>query len=286
MSEFMPCSDESPSMWLDWKNAALYQSYVEEYPIYGWLNRLLVGVSGVDRAERILDLACGTGATASACTPIMGKSSELTGVDFSAPVVEIARAEIDDPRCRFRVIDARRLSRHLPADSFDAVVCNAAFWQLPDCEQVLVEVATVLRPGGSLSLNIPSQQLEPQQIMAHPFQVALSRHLYGLEDTGSPAFLQTDALMGSAARAGLWLAERYEATYFGTQRELVDLMRIPAMAASAAPGLCPQRCSRAVDAAARHVEMGQEVEVPWTFFRFQRESDSVPNRVEPRENIS
>lgn len=260
------------SLWLDWQNAALYQSYVDQYPIYRWLNRRLTTGAGVGQARHILDLACGTGATASACAPLMDKHSELTGVDFAAPMVEIARAEIADPRCRFHVVDARRLSRHLPEKSFDLVLCNAAFWQLPDSRQVLREIATVLRPGGMLALNIPSQQLSPQRISAHPFQVALSRHLHGWQDLGSSTFLSLDTLLGVVAENGFRLERHQELTYSGTQRELVDLMRIPAMAASTAPHLSPSLCYEAVTSAARHIELNQAIQVPWTFFYFKREA--------------
>lgn len=259
----------STSPWHDWHNAAVYQSYVEEFPIYGWLNRRLAAIADLRGAERILDLACGTGATALGCLPFLRPDGELVGIDSAYPMVELARAEVGDPRCRFLVGDARELSRHL-VGRFDRAVCNSAFWQLPETGRVLEQLTRVLKPGARLAFSIPTQQLAPDETAAHPFQVALARRLGELRDgppAGGAPFAGRDELERRLAVHGFDLEIVDEATYVAEQRELVDLMRIPAMTAGVAPDLPIEVCRKAVASAAAAVDPEQTVAVPWTFVR-------------------
>jgi trans-aconitate methyltransferase len=260
-------SRDSP--WHDWLNAAVYQSFVEEFPIYGWLNRELASIAELEDAERVLDLACGTGATALGCLPHMHRDAELVGIDQSRPMVEIARAEVDDRRCRFLVGDVRRLRRHLEG-RFDRAVCNAAFWQLPQPGHVLSELAEVLAPGARLAFSVPSEQLAAGDAAVHPFQVALARLLDESRHRGrGPAarFSSIDDLKHLLASRGFDVELVVETPYAGAQRELVHLMQIPAMTSSVAPGLSEETCRRAVSRAAERVDPEQEVIVPWTFVR-------------------
>ena len=256
-----------PSPWHDWHNAAVYQSYVEEFPIYGWLNRKLASIARLEEAERILDLACGTGATALGCLPYMDRDAELVGIDSAWPMVEIARAEVGDPRCRFLVGDARELSRHLDGP-YDRAVCNAALWQLPELGRVLAELSRVLKPGARLAFSIPTQQVAPESTAAHPFQVALARLLDEAHRDGRPPsalFSSPDALQHLLGSTGFRTELVTEASYAGEQRELVSLMRIPAMTRSLAPGLSEEACRQAVAKAAERVDLEQKVTVSWTF---------------------
>lgn len=255
-----------PTTWHDWYNATVYQSYVDEFPIYHWLNRELARASRLDGANRILDLACGTGATALGCLPEMGRDAELVGLDSAWPMVEIARAEVLDPRCRFVVGDARQLSQHLDG-TFDRVVCNAAFWQLPDPARVLEELSRVVNPGARLTLSIPSQYLTPEQSTAHPFQIAMARHLGS--SAGPPravgrSFHSIDALTHLLGRGGFRTEQVAETHYQSRQEELIELMRIPAMTSSIAEGISEADCRIAISRAAAEVDPDQRVTVSWT----------------------
>ena len=102
---------------------------------------------------------------------------------------------------------------------------------------------------------------------------------------GSSTFLSLDTLLGVVAENGFRLERHQELTYSGTQRELVDLMRIPAMAASTAPHLSPSLCFEAVTSAARHIELNQAIQVPWTFFYFKREAGEL-NPLHAMEDVA
>lgn len=109
-----------------------------------------VGVAG----QAVLDLACGAGRHACA---LAGRGARVTGYDLSHPLLLAARTRYAGALIRG---DMRSLA--LAAGSFDAVVnLFTSFGYFADDsehEQVLREVARVLRPGGRFAfdfLNAP-----------------------------------------------------------------------------------------------------------------------------------
>ncbi|WP_194833115.1 class I SAM-dependent methyltransferase [Nocardia sp. XZ_19_369] len=95
-----------------------------------------------------LDLCCGTGGIARYVAGTTGCT--MTGIDYSAPAIEIARrgaADLDPP-IRFEHGDARDLP--YPAATFDAVVSVDSLVIVPDRHRVVAECARVLKPGGRL----------------------------------------------------------------------------------------------------------------------------------------
>ena len=113
---------------MDWNsalNAEIYDRFVREHAVYEWLNRRLVELADVARADRILDLACGTGATVMACLRTMHARAEVLGVDASQAMIRVAQANVLDPRARFE----RRAASDLDGldETFERVVCCAAF---------------------------------------------------------------------------------------------------------------------------------------------------------------
>ena len=256
-----------PSAWHDWYNAAVYQSFIDEFPVYPWLNRQLAAKARLAEASRILDLACGTGATALGCLPEMHRDAQLVGIDSSLPMVEIARAEVRDPRCRFVVGDARRLAQYV-SGCFDRAVCNAAFWQLEETRLVLAELARVLCEGAGFIFSIPSSYLAETKSPVHPFQVALARRLQtaGLRERGTHAcFHSIGALIELLESEGFRTHDVTEAHYRGRQKELVDLMRIPAMAEAMSDRASEADRHEAITQAVEGIDLEQEVTVSWTF---------------------
>ena len=99
---------------------------------------------------RILDVGVGTGLE----LPMFGPQARITGVDLSAPMLEVARKRVADLGLTnvedLRVMDAMNLEY---ADaSFDAVVAPYVLTVVPDAERTLDEMARVVRPGGEIIL--------------------------------------------------------------------------------------------------------------------------------------
>lgn len=274
----MAAASSHASPWAGRWNAEVYDAFTREHRIYRALNRKLVALARVDDARRVLDLACGAGATARACLERLPARGELVGVDGSAAMVEVARARIGDPRARFAVASASGFEA-VVAGRFDRAVCNAAFWQFPDSLSVLAALGRRLEPGGLLVFNVPEERLsppeEPEDEQAEsgpgtpvtPFQVALARAVEertGRPPPGSPP-LDPGRLESRLREAGFTPIARERFTYAGRQRELMELMSIPAMIGRLAPGLSPAAREEVLERARRHVDPDQPVRIPWIY---------------------
>ncbi|MBC8077227.1 MAG: class I SAM-dependent methyltransferase, partial [Chloroflexales bacterium] len=140
-------------------NSVTYQSYAQVYDLAGqgrygelmarWSLAWLAQRG--DSPQRVLDLACGTGA---ASLVFASAGCVVSGVDAALPMLEIARAKARDARLSATFICADM--RYLAADNrqHDAVTCftdgiNYASSE-GDLERVFDGAAAALRPGGWL----------------------------------------------------------------------------------------------------------------------------------------
>ncbi|MFF3500133.1 class I SAM-dependent methyltransferase [Streptomyces sp. NPDC003247] len=100
-----------------------------------------------------LDLCCGTGAGVGALAAVCRRS--VTGVDFSAGMLDVARARTrpTGPRVSWVRADARALPF---TSAFDLVVSFGAFGHfLPrELPGLFAQVHTVLRPGGRFAFPV------------------------------------------------------------------------------------------------------------------------------------
>lgn len=98
---------------------------------------------------KILDVGCGAG------EPIAAKFIEngydLTGVDFSTPMLDIARSRF--PNCHWHRMDMRELAL---GERFDGIIAWHSFFHLTQDEQrkTLRHFADHLVPGGALMLTV------------------------------------------------------------------------------------------------------------------------------------
>lgn len=269
-------SDGPRSPWAGWRNAEVYDAFVREHGIYPALNRRLAALAEVDRAKRVLDLACGAGATALACLERMPGRAELVGVDGSEEMVSVARDRVLDPRARFHVAAASALEG-VAAGPFDRAVCNAAFWQFSDPRAVLAALARVLASGAIFVFNLPAERLAssgPSMGPSHvtPFQVALARAIE--RRTGHPfevpETLDPERLEHQLDEAGFHRIERHPFAYRGRQGELMELMTIPAMIDRLAPELEEEERDEALEEAKRRTDPEQRVVVPWVYLVARR----------------
>lgn len=260
--------------WSGRVNAEEYERFTRERPLYGELNRRLVALAEVGAARRVLDLACGTGATARAVLEVLPGDGEVVGVDGSAAMVEVARAVVADRRARFDVAAAARVER-VVAGPFDRVLINAAFGQFPASRPVIAAVARLLAPGGLFAFNLPGARLAGEARTApHPFQVALARAVGGARPA-TPSPIDEERLVALLAGEGLDLERRELFVYRARQEELVELMELPAMIARAAPDASPARRREAVAEARAAIDPAQTVEVPWVYFLARRRYDGA-----------
>jgi len=124
---------ESPHGW----NAALYDSRLGFVSEFG---KSLVDLLDVHPGEAVLDVGCGTGGL---CRVLADRGAAVHGIDFSAEMIEAARAKY--PELVFEVADGQSYETDR---RFDAVLSNAALHWMTDPEGVVRAVRNVLVPGG------------------------------------------------------------------------------------------------------------------------------------------
>ncbi len=116
-----------------------------------WSRRLaplFVDFAGITRAERVLDVGCGTG-NLSACLSRNEAIRAVHGIDLSPAYVEHARRHADDARLTFQVADACALPF---ADAvFDHAVSLLVLQFIPQAERAVREMRRVTRPGGTVA---------------------------------------------------------------------------------------------------------------------------------------
>ena len=114
-----------------------------------WAGRL-VEAAGVAPGQRVLDVACGTGAVARAAAERTGETGATVGLDLNEAMIAVARRV--RPDLEWRQGDAAALP--FPDASFDAVLCQAALMFFPDVEQAMQEMARVVRPEGTVGVQV------------------------------------------------------------------------------------------------------------------------------------
>jgi ubiquinone/menaquinone biosynthesis C-methylase UbiE len=96
--------------------------------------------------ERLLDVGCGTGHWSSFFAEL---GYQVTGIDISAKMIEVARAAA--PECSFRVADACQLP--FSDASFDVVASMATMEFIPDPANAIREIVRCAKPGGILLIG-------------------------------------------------------------------------------------------------------------------------------------
>lgn len=256
------------SPWTGWKNAEVYDAFTRSRDIYRRLNEKLVELADVGTARRVLDLACGAGATTLACLSALDRDAEVVGVDASAAMVAVASAGVIDPRARFEVAAAASVHEAVEGP-FDRVLCNAAFWQFPSQMDALRSVSHVTLPGSRFVFNVPAERVEGEPSEVHAFQMALAR---GIESrTGrplsrTPVTMDPEHLESWFSETGFELEARVRFVYEGPQEELIELMEIPAMIEPITPGLDTREREAVIEEARGKVSVRETVRVPWIYF--------------------
>lgn len=104
---------------------------------------------GVQRGDRVLDLATGTGLNLTHLRELVGAEGSVTGVDLTPAMLDIARRNIARhawKNVHVREGDAANLP--FPNSSFDRVICAFALNVIPEYVRAIEEVKRVLVPGG------------------------------------------------------------------------------------------------------------------------------------------
>ncbi len=118
----------------------------EHFARYRW-------AAGFCSGRRVLDAGCGVGYGAELLCG--AGASEVVAIDVSEAAVELARSGVSaGVTCEVGDVSCAALRRH----SFDVVVCFEVIEHVDNPDQVLDELARVLRPEGLLFISSPNRE--------------------------------------------------------------------------------------------------------------------------------
>src|SRR5262245_12115690 len=121
---------------------------------WGRYGRRTVEGLGLTAGTRVLDVCCGSGASAIPAAEIVGPTGSVVGVDLAENLLELARAKAKQQgldNIEFRSGDLTNLP--FDAETFDVAVCVFGIFFVPDMEAALRELKRVLRTGGKLAIT-------------------------------------------------------------------------------------------------------------------------------------
>ncbi len=114
----------------------------------------LVSTAALRPAERILDVACGTGVVARLAAARVRETGAVAGLDVNPGMLAVARsATPSDANIVWYETSAEAIP--LADAAFDVVLCQMGLQFIPDKVKALKEMRRVLAPGGRVVLNLP-----------------------------------------------------------------------------------------------------------------------------------
>jgi ubiquinone/menaquinone biosynthesis C-methylase UbiE len=121
---------------------------------WDYFGRRTIELAALPQGSRVLDVCCGTGASALPAAEAVGPTGKIIGVDLAEELLELARRKAVQQRLgniKFEVGDM--LSLRFPTESFDAVVCVFGIFFVPDMPKAVSELWSRIRPGGKLAMT-------------------------------------------------------------------------------------------------------------------------------------
>ena len=127
--------------------AEVYDTFLVPALFAPWVDELLVRAA--PRAgERVLDVACGTGAVTLRLPPLVGPTGRVVGLDVSADMLGVAQAKAEAAGLAVEWREASALELPFGDGSFDLVLCQQGLQFFPDRARGAAEMRRVLAPGG------------------------------------------------------------------------------------------------------------------------------------------
>ncbi len=118
--------------------------------LFGQWGPIVSEAAGLAAGQRVLDVACGTGALTLAAAAIVGPEGRVAGLDANPEMLAVARE-------KSQTIDWRKgRAENLPFEdaSFDAAVSQFGLMFFDDRPRALSEMMRVLKPGGRLAVAV------------------------------------------------------------------------------------------------------------------------------------
>ncbi len=133
--DFDPIADSYDS-WYDSERGLIYDRLEKQA-----IDKLMVGVA---KGSRLLEVGCGTGHW---CEYFSDKGFDVTGIDISAKMIEIARRK-HIPNSRFEIADGRNLP--FKDESFDIAAAITVLEFTPEPQKIVSEMVRCIKKDKGL----------------------------------------------------------------------------------------------------------------------------------------
>jgi ubiquinone/menaquinone biosynthesis C-methylase UbiE len=186
---------------------------------------VLCDAANITSGQRVLDVACGTGALTVAVADRVSPGGAVLGLDANPEMLAVARRKHADIEWH----DGRAESLPFADASFDAVVSQFGLMFFDDRVAALREMQRVLRPGGRLAVAVCDAL---DQSPGYASLAALLERLFGkgVADAFRAPFVLGDAvalrvLCADAGIAGASVVQRQGTVHFASIDALVSTER-------------------------------------------------------------
>ena len=133
----------------------------------------------IHAGQRVLDLACGTGLVSIPAAVAAGLRGEVVAVDISSAMLEVARHKQEPAgsapieRCEADIADLgglSRVQRTVAEGGFDLITCCSPFVYLGDRAGAIRHWFGLLKEGGRLIVDAPTEEGTVQHVSATSFR--------------------------------------------------------------------------------------------------------------------
>ena len=141
---------EQIALWNDTAGRAWVETQETLDAVLAPFEDLLVDAVSARKAQRVLDVGCGTGSVALAVARLLGPNGAAVGVDISEPMIALARkrAERETPPPRFICADAQ--THPFEPASFDMIISRFGVMFFDDPVRAFANLRRAAAPNAAL----------------------------------------------------------------------------------------------------------------------------------------
>lgn len=113
--------------------------------------KIVIDSAEIKPSDKVLDIACGTGALSSQAVDKIGENGLLVGIDLSRTALQIAKQFVRSHKAIFFEMDAENMGFNT---TFDRIICQYGIMFFPDVNKVLRSAKKLLSKGGKISVAV------------------------------------------------------------------------------------------------------------------------------------
>ena len=217
--------------------------------------RRLLTAAVLKPGERVLDVGCGNGAVSLEAARAVGPGGRVTGLDLSAPMLEVARRRAEEQGIDVDFVqgDAQTAAFDQP---FDVVVSRFGVMFFDDPEAAFANLAKATRPGGRLCFVCWQEMFANEWIAVPAMAMVAHVGIPELPEPGAPGpFALADAqrtkgLLESAGWSEVTVEEHKDGMRMGRDPEdVVAFMLSDEMGRRLVEGKDPEAVQAGTEAA-------------------------------------